>query len=68
MKTLLMMFMTLLAVMAASAGSYISGRILLPEMGLMVPPYGAFFWASLFMVAAVAAVHICAAIIKAVAE
>jgi hypothetical protein len=67
-KTLLIFLMVTLGIMAASAGSYIAGRIVLPEMGLVAPGYGTWFWATLFTMAAVVAVHVCSGVIKAAAE
>lgn len=35
--------------LVAVTGAYVSGRILLPEMGLTAPPWTAWFWSTMFV-------------------
>lgn len=43
-------FLVVLLFLIAPLGSWIVGRILLPQMGLTVPSFAAFFWASFFTI------------------
>lgn len=45
-------------------GSWISARILLPEMGLTVPSFSAFFWSSFFVLIMAIVVQVITAVIK----
>ena len=51
MKAFLQFMVTIVVVGGFGAGSitYIAGRIMLPELHLPVPAYGAFFWACFWL-------------------
>lgn len=59
MKTLLayLLVVTVAGGFGSGTACYIAGRILLPELHLPVPAYGAFFWACFWVVLFGSAIH-----------